>query len=183
MNASAAFAVDGQLVVIDATTGDGYLIDLSVGNDMPGPALLGEGAEIHLSPDGQYVLLTRGAGAESADEEDVLWLVDLHRGLARKQAYRVVASEELGSAPPSRIAWAPDGEQFALLAASSSRAPEMVQLFDLDDMDEHLDLGGGAIVAVSSPTQIAWGHSGLLGQFDDSMAVGPGLMNKEASPT
>jgi hypothetical protein len=166
ITASAAYAVDGHLVVIDAATGDGYLVDLAVGNDME-QAPVGGGAEVHLSPDGQYVLLTRGQGAESAQAEDVLWLVDLHRGLARKQDYGVVASEELGSTPPSRIAWAPDGQQFAVLAANSFGAPDMVQRFELDEMDEHLNLGGGPIVAVASPTQIVWGHMGLLGQFDE----------------
>jgi hypothetical protein len=163
MNASAAYAVDGHLVVIDDATGDGYLVDLAVGNDMQ-EAAVGEGAEVHLSPDGHYVLLTRG---QSAQAEEVLWLVDLHRGLARKQSIRLVASETFATTPLPRIAWSPDGGQFAVLGANSFGGPDIVARYSLDEIDEHLNLGGGAVLSVSGPTQIVWGQPGLLGQFDE----------------
>ena len=93
--ASAAYIVDGEVVVIDAATGDGALVDFaSMGLTFVGPLTgVTERASLALSPDGKVLALTPGLARPK--DGDALLLVDVETGEVTPQNNFL----PLGSAP------------------------------------------------------------------------------------
>ena len=80
--ASAAYVVDGEVVVIDAATGEGALIDFDTtptglrGRARPGHRT---GRILALSPDGRFLMVSPGMTSLTPGGE-WLWLVDVSTG-------------------------------------------------------------------------------------------------------
>ncbi len=83
--ASAAYVVDGKVVVVDAATGEGALVDFGPGIRTVGPIPgIGADASLALSPNGRFLMVSSGATSLSPGRE-WLWLVDVATGQVGSQ--------------------------------------------------------------------------------------------------
>ena len=164
--ASAAYIVDGEVVVIDAATGEGALVDFaSMGLTFVGPLTgVTERASLALSPDGKFLALTPGLARPR--DGDALLLVDVVTGKVAPQNNFL----PLGSAPGGQaghLAWAPDGQSLACICVAYRWMPRpglyVIDTAGLGEGDFGLD---GAERYDVLPRQISWGTDGLVAQLN-----------------
>ena len=89
-SASASYVVDGEVVVIDAATGDGALVDFAPSRELYGgvPLTIEQDASLSLSPSGRYLMVASGFRASDFPSEwnpdtEWMWLVDVGCGRVR----------------------------------------------------------------------------------------------------
>lgn len=165
--ASAAYVVDGKVVVVDAATGDGALVDLDttppgyVGTPILG---IGPGASLALSPDGRFLLASSGKTDLEPGGREWVWLVDVATGVATPQSFELAPASEASAVLLNRMAWSPTGQMFACICSGPGRAQLWTANMSEVDADLVVNSLSGTDVA---PTQISWGTDGLVAQLTD----------------
>ncbi|MEO8108261.1 MAG: hypothetical protein ABI720_13205, partial [Actinomycetes bacterium] len=165
--ASAAYVVDGQVVVLDAATGDGATVRLScragyVCGVVPG---IGSDASVAMSPNGQFLLVSSGKTDLEPGGREWVWLVDVATGVATPQTFKLAPSSEANAEVlQTRMAWSPTGQRFACICSGPGRA----QLWTADMAGVDADLVVSSVSGTDvSPTQISWGTGGLVARLPE----------------
>lgn len=168
--ASAAYIVDGEVVVIDAATGEGATVDFStMGLTFVGVITrVADDASLALSPDGRFLAVVPGGVRQVKGGYDIILMVDLQEGEISPQSAFYVGGGRDESPASSLLAWAPDGQSLACVCVAP-RWSERTQLYvirtsDLYSVDPALD---GAEPYDITPSQISWGTDGLVAQLTD----------------
>jgi len=163
--ASAAYVVDGEVVVIDAATGDGAVVDfesmpLNFVGSMTGVT---DRSVLALSPDGRALVVSTGNV-----RREVLLIVDVGTGRIVPEN-RFFLSQQRQGAQWSRVAWSPDSEHFACICRLSTfpasiRIPGSLLTMDVTRVEDDLQFLGPWGPRLF-PRQISWGTDGLAAQF------------------
>jgi hypothetical protein len=164
--ASAAYVVDDELVVIDAASGDGAVVDFDGGIDILGQPLpfVDSSSELALSPDGRTLAIGPG-GPRGASGEEALLVLDVGSGVMAPQSRLSMA---VGGARRPQMAWSPDGLRFACICTFLGGAPTIwIANPTVTGDDGQLSGWPGPDLA---PSQISWGTDGLAAQFKELKA-------------
>jgi hypothetical protein len=166
--ASAAYVVDGEVVVIDAASGDGAVVDFeSMPLNFVGPMTgVTDRSVASLSPDGSALVVSTGRG-----EREVLLLVDVATGEVAPTNRFFLRQDKQGG-QWSSVAWSPDSERFACICSwseSSASLPVSLLTVDVTRLDGDLMFLGPSAPRLFA-SQISWGTEGLAAQFDELTA-------------
>lgn len=164
--ASAAYVVDGQVVVLDAATGDGVKVPLScragyLCGVVPG---IGSDASLALSPNGRFLLVSSGRIDLEPGGVEWVWLVDVATGVATPQSFKLAPASVGSTVLQTRMAWSPSGQMFACVCSGPGRAQLLTANMSEVDADLVVSSLSGSGIA---PRQISWGTDGLAAQFDE----------------
>lgn len=173
--ASAAYVVEGEVVVIDAETGTGALVDFgtpeeSVYGVLPG---IGPDASAVLSPNGRFLMVSSGdPNWDSGSSDEWMWMVDVATGTVALQTSFQLAPTGNGSpALLNRMAWSPNGASFACVCSFSGGRPRLY-LMQTSELDAGDLLFNSAESDGIRPRQISWGVGGLVAQLAEDGAWG-----------
>jgi hypothetical protein len=177
--ASAAYVVDGEVVVIDAASGDGAVVDFeSMPLNFVGPMTgVTDRSVAALSPDGSALVVSTGKG-----EREVLLLVDVATGEV-VPTNRFFLRQDKRGGQWSSVAWSPDSERFACICSLSefpASLPVSVLTVDVTRVDGDLMFLGPSTPRLFA-SQISWGTDGLAAQFDEN-GVGWRLVPIDGQP-
>jgi hypothetical protein len=121
--ASSAYVVDGSVVLVDAESGAGAVVDWGTAVDpYPGLAPVGDplaplapGTQVALSPDGSRLLVAKAsAGPDDLPPGTALYLVDVATAqILPITGARLVERADDGVAQHQRVVWAPASDAFA----------------------------------------------------------------------
>lgn len=164
--ASAAYVVDGRLVVIDSTTGDGATVPLSCARGYVCSVVPGIGADtsLALSPNGRFLLVSSGKTDLEPGGVEWLWLVDVATGVATPQSFKLAPASVGSAVPQTPMAWSPAGQSFACICSGPGRA----QLLTANVSEVEADLVVNSLSGPGiAPKQISWGSDGLAAQLPE----------------
>lgn len=164
--ASTVYVDDGEVVVVDAGTGDGARVYLSCAKGyvcgvVPG---VGPDASVALSPDGRFLLVSSGKTDLEPGGQEWVWLVDVATGVATPQSFKLAPASEASDVLQSRMAWSPTGQMFACICGGPGRAQLWTANMSEVDADLVVNSLSGADVV---PTQISWGTDGLVARLPE----------------
>ena len=164
--ASAAYVVDGEVVVIDAATGEGAKVYLSCreGYVCGVVPAIGRDASVALSPDGRFLLVSSGKSELVPGGREWVWLVDVATGVATPQSFKLAPASEASAVLQTRMAWSPTGQMFACICSGPGRARLWTANISEVDADLVVNSLSGTDVA---PTQISWGTDGLVARLPE----------------
>ncbi len=170
--ASAAYVVDGEVVVIDAATGGGAVIDTLLdpaGYPLTGSSpSLGVEGEIALSPNGRYLWVSTGpiSDGDGAGQE-WMWLIDVATAdVGLQESLELASAAKNSTARPSRMTWSPDGSTFACICTFLGRSRPELFMVDMTAVSDDLVIDKGRGTGVT-PTQISWGTDGLVARLPE----------------
>jgi len=170
--ASAAYVVDGEVVVIDAATGGGAVIDTLLdpaGYPLTGSSpSLGVEGEIALSPNGRYLWVSTGpiSDGDGAGQE-WMWLIDVATAdVGLQESLELASAAQNSTARPSRMTWSPDGSTFACICTFLGRSRPELFMVDMTAVSDDLVIDKGKGTGVT-PTQISWGTDGLVARLPE----------------
>jgi hypothetical protein len=171
--ASTAYVVDGEVVVIDAASGEGSVVNIrAAANTVYGVVPdIGADASLALSPDGRFLMVSSGDPHwEVGDNREWLWMVDVSTGqVALQTSIELASANGDGFSTISRMAWAPDGGEFACVCKWSS-GPEQLYVMPTSPLKKGDLTFNNAESRPVRPRQISWGTDGLAAQFDELKA-------------
>lgn len=170
--ASAAYIVDGEVVLVNAVTGEAVRAFASAGDIPPSLAGGSQGGlaspreadprwtTVALSPDGSQVLLTVPS-TPSADGllYRFVFLLDVSAGEADRLVGVTVPISRDGQGTPTRgVAWSPDGASFACVCGDWSDS--RLRIFEVSDSGAVQSVFAQPLASLD-PTAVTWGSAGL----------------------
>ncbi len=178
--ASAAYVVDGEVVLINAATAEAVTAFASTGDLPPGPG--GSSVDpspssrtvdwdsVALSPDGRQLLMTIPPPGFHDPRGQLLYLLDISARTTRLlQGVSVSEGEGMaGSAPAQLLVWSPSSDEFACVCGSMLFGTPQLQTYRLSDIDaegriDHVSREFGENLV---PAQISWGAAGIAVQLE-----------------
>ena len=170
-SASTAYLVDGEVVVIDAATGEGALVAFRPSPDSPRVGVtpgIGPDASLALSADGRFLMVSSGdPNSEVGSSREWMWMVDVATGtVALQTGIQLAPAGDESPVLLNRMAWSPNGTTFACVCAFSSGRPQLhlMRTSELEAGDLTVNSAESAGVV---PTQISWGTDGLVARLPE----------------